>query len=209
MADLERSSISHLLRMRCPPYVVRSVVAICVDPINRVLWRWTMSNISEKVFERSAHLRVPPSTDRDASPAIIPESDVLLVVATLQHRMVRVELWAIGLPMRSVAAIADPVTVADGSSRQVLPLPASTRTRIAVDQVPLRANNRVPAVTLAYPQRCVTGCTSVMNANRNESSESSARDVRARLHAGHYTSPQKKLLTWLVSNGYEPNLTIT
>ena len=75
------ASLVHALLVACgPAAVVRFVVAVIVDAIQRVAWGWTLTHVSEE--RRVVH---PPATHGDASASVVGVVAVFRVQASAFH----------------------------------------------------------------------------------------------------------------------------
>ncbi len=75
------SLISHLIYSKCPADVARLIVAVVVDSIDRVCYRWSWPHIAEKTLKRLA----PLWTHTYTSPAVICERFIVLIQTAIQH----------------------------------------------------------------------------------------------------------------------------
>lgn len=74
--------VVHLLTLRCPSAVARSVVAIVVFPLQRMVWRWLQPHVYQEVLET-----VEPSiADLDTSSTVMRELGGVAIQAAAFHR---------------------------------------------------------------------------------------------------------------------------
>ena len=120
-----------LLFRCCPPAIIRRVITIIVDTVNRVLGGWLQTHIGKEIFKRI----FPPIADSDSSTSVSRVFRVSDVVASIFYASPRVIFWspcfAMCKPVRSQSA--------------------TTRTPLSSRYSPAISNNRLPAVARKKP----------------------------------------------------------
>ena len=81
--QVSATGISHLLSLCCPAAIAWLVVAVIVNPVNRVGLTWLSSHVIQEVLKRLT----PSATDRNASPSVSVIPWRVRVGASLNHPM--------------------------------------------------------------------------------------------------------------------------
>jgi len=124
-----RPRVALLLFSECPSAIARLVVSVVLDPINRVLGRWTRTHIREEGLKRP----LPSTADTDAAPAVEVIARMLRVVATLAHAVPDVVLRGVGPTVLVVViALAGPSRATDAPARLRSPARQVLRVDIAL-----------------------------------------------------------------------------
>lgn len=76
-----RALVVHLLDACRPAHIARFVMAVRIDAVNRMLARWTKTDVRQKRREVIA----PFIADADAAPAVMPKAFVRWIIASLFH----------------------------------------------------------------------------------------------------------------------------
>ena len=95
------TAIASLFAISGPAAIAWRVVAIIIDSVNRVCWRWTRTHVRKEVYEAT-----PSLADLDAAPAVVLIAARRRLVAAFKHRNPRFILRCREFSSRTIAALS-------------------------------------------------------------------------------------------------------
>lgn len=156
-----QTSIVRLRVTTGPPAIIRRVIAIVVDTVQRQAWR-----ASSHIGIERREVVLPPRTDTNTSASIVLIGGVFRVLASTAHETPTVVLRRIGQTMFRWAAFG---------------AQASTRSCVTAPKIHLENDGHSPTGAAAMPASCGDRAV-VFQSQDNQSAKALARQIKRLFH---------------------------